>query len=173
MNNTIEILNTLFLVCAILTGVFFALSVILFFIFDIRTIFNIRTGRAKKKTVQEMQDANSRTDVLKASKTDQRTRRGNLTGPLGAAPTSKKLRHSAEIIPPPQPQKVASQPNALPLPETELLTPETSALGSSPEAPETAVLTQNDTDKRNVNSNNYNFTVTKRVMLICTEEIVP
>jgi len=161
MNNTIELLNTLFLVCAILAGVFLILSVILFFIFDIRSIFNIRTGRAKKKTVQEMQDANSRTDVLKISKTGQRTRRGSLTGPLGTGPTSKKLRHSAEITPPQPPPQSISEPQA---------TPETSVLKSQPEdMPETSVLKQEDAKKRI----HQNFTVTKRIMLINTEEVVP
>jgi len=167
VNSTLQMLNTLFLVCAILAGVFLVISVILFFIFDIRSIFNIRTGRAKKKTVQEMQDANSRTDVLKLSKTGQRVRRGSLTGPLGSAPISKKLPHSAEIVPPPKAQNIEAVPATT---ETELLTPETSVLKSQPpETPETSVLKQKDAVKRV----HDDFKVTKRTMLIFTEEIVP
>ena len=37
----------------------------LFFLFDIKTIFNIRTGRAKQKTIKEMQAANNSTGRLR------------------------------------------------------------------------------------------------------------
>ena len=68
MNNTEEIfslLSTCFSICIVLSVLFFIIAVILFFVFDIRTIFNIRTGRAKKKTVSEMQAANNKTGRMK------------------------------------------------------------------------------------------------------------
>lgn len=65
MEEMISILKTSLSVCIAFAILFFIISVILFFLFDIRTIFNIRTGRAKRKTVQEMQEANNRTGRLR------------------------------------------------------------------------------------------------------------
>lgn len=63
--DSITILHTGFIICLAFTVVFFIISVVLFFAFNIRLIFNIRTGRAKKKTVEEMQKANSETGRLR------------------------------------------------------------------------------------------------------------
>ena len=65
MESTVSLLKICFSICLALTVVFFIISIILFFVFDIRTIFNIRTGRAKRRTVLEMQEANSRTGRLR------------------------------------------------------------------------------------------------------------
>lgn len=69
MNGTgaISSLQTCFVICLALAIAFFVISVIMFFAFNIRLIFNIRTGRAKKKTVEEMQKANSETGRLRAN----------------------------------------------------------------------------------------------------------
>ena len=53
----ISIFRICFYVCLAFTILFFIISVVLFFLFDIKTIFNIRTGRAKQKTIKEMQAA--------------------------------------------------------------------------------------------------------------------
>lgn len=63
----IELLGTLFWVCLSLAILFFLISVALFFIFDIRSIFNIRTGRAQAKTVKEMKAANESTGRLRVA----------------------------------------------------------------------------------------------------------
>ena len=52
--DSISILQTGFIICLAFAIVFFIISVVLFFVFNIRLIFNIRTGRAKKKTIEEM-----------------------------------------------------------------------------------------------------------------------
>ncbi len=41
------------------------IALILFFLFDIRTIFMIRTGRAQRRKVQEMEERNQRTGKLR------------------------------------------------------------------------------------------------------------
>lgn len=64
-NSLINILQTCFQVCLAFTILFFIITVILFFLFDIRAIFNIRTGRAKSKTIKEMQQANNNTGRLR------------------------------------------------------------------------------------------------------------
>lgn len=61
----IGILNTCFWVSLVLAIAFFILTVVMFFIFDIKTIFNIKTGRAQAKTVKEMKAANDSTGRLR------------------------------------------------------------------------------------------------------------
>lgn len=63
--NLINLFNTCFYVCLVLTILFFVVSVVLFFLFDIRSIFNIKTGRAMQKTIKEMQSVNSSTGRLR------------------------------------------------------------------------------------------------------------
>ena len=61
----INMFHTLFYVCLGLCIVFMILSVIFFFKFDIRNIFNARTGRSLRKTVQSMEEKNARTGSLR------------------------------------------------------------------------------------------------------------
>ena len=65
--SVISTMNTLFWICLSFTVLFFVISVVLFFVFDIRTIFNIRTGRARAKTVKEMKAANENTGRLRVA----------------------------------------------------------------------------------------------------------
>lgn len=67
----ISILNTAFIICLSGAILFFVISVALFFVFDIKTIYMIRSGRAQAKTVKEMQDANTSTGRLRVGKTTQ------------------------------------------------------------------------------------------------------
>ncbi len=61
----INMFHTLFYVCLGLCIVFLILSVIFFFKFDIRNMFNARTGRSLRKTVQSMEEKNARTGSLR------------------------------------------------------------------------------------------------------------
>ena len=61
----ISIFRICFYICLAFTILFFIISVVLFFLFDIKTIFNIRTGRAKQKTIKEMQAAYNSTGRLR------------------------------------------------------------------------------------------------------------
>lgn len=65
MNSIISILQVCQHIAIAFLIFFFIISVVLFFVFDIRKIFNIRTGRAKKKTVSEMSKANASTGRLR------------------------------------------------------------------------------------------------------------
>ena len=60
----IDTFHTLFYVCLGLCIVFLILSAIFFFKFDIRNIFNAKTGRSVRKTVQSMEEKNARTGSL-------------------------------------------------------------------------------------------------------------
>lgn len=84
--NMINILNTCFILCLAISILFFIISVVLFFLFDIRTIFNIRSGRAQAKTVKEMQEANSTTGRLRVGKQTQTSKLSPQTKSSPAAP---------------------------------------------------------------------------------------
>ena len=67
MDNTeqlISIYHTGFTVCTLLLIAGIAMAVLFFFMFDIRNIFRIRTGRAKQQTISEMQERNLKTGKL-------------------------------------------------------------------------------------------------------------
>ena len=67
MDNTerlISIYHTGFVVSAILLVAGILLAILFFFLFDIRTIFLIRTGRAKQQTIDEMKEKNLQTGRL-------------------------------------------------------------------------------------------------------------
>lgn len=70
----IEILNVLFWVCLILAIVFFALAVVQFFIFDIKSILDKKTGRAEAKAIKEMESVNQSTGRLRTNAKPQTSR---------------------------------------------------------------------------------------------------
>lgn len=92
----INILNTCFTLCLAFTILFFIISVVLFFVFDIRTVFNIRSGRAQAKTVKEMQEANSNTGRLRVGK---QTQTAKLTGfsTHGKPPVSREQQTTEQL----------------------------------------------------------------------------
>ena len=96
----ISVFNTAFVICLSGAILFFVISVVLFFLFDIRTIFMIRSGRAQAKTVKEMQDANANTGRLRVGKTTQTSslKKGKKTSKIGS------------VVPPVQPPAEASKP---------------------------------------------------------------
>lgn len=65
MEQTANILNICFIALLVLGIVFLAIAVVLFFLFDIKTIYSIRTGRAQAKAVKEMAETNAQTGHLR------------------------------------------------------------------------------------------------------------
>ncbi|MBE5943067.1 MAG: hypothetical protein E7264_11100 [Lachnospiraceae bacterium] len=65
---TLETFQTLYIVFLVLTIVFLILSIVFFFVFDIRKIFSIKTGRAVRKSVQELNEINRSEDNRKRKK---------------------------------------------------------------------------------------------------------
>lgn len=57
--------NTGFNICLTIAVLGAASAIFLFFKFDIRTIFAIRTGRAERQTVEKLREANARTGTLR------------------------------------------------------------------------------------------------------------
>lgn len=91
----INLMNTCFMVCLVFTILFFAISVLLFFVFDIRTIFSIKTGRAQAKTIKEMSKANASTGRLRVDGKTQTSKLSKEEISKGRAPA---------VIPPTQPE---------------------------------------------------------------------
>lgn len=116
MDNTslINILNTCFLVSLSFAILFFIITVILFFVFDIKTIFDIRTGRAQSKTVSEMKKANADTGRLRV---------GGKTVTSKLSEEDKRKSRTPAVIPPDNKNQVVEQydPGAA---QTDVLKPE-------------------------------------------------
>ena len=168
----INLFHTLFYVCLGICIFCLILSVIFFFKFDIINIFNARTGRSVKTTVQQVEEMNARTGQLRRP-----TGRGN-TGTLsrsGNIGNSKKLgsvrkARMEDIIQPP------------PVSPTAPLSPGMS--GGSADgtevlgAGETEVLNQmgsmvtKDPPQQEVDESHGMFRIEKYEMYIHTDEVV-
>ena len=90
----IEIFNVCFWVCLIFAILFFVVSIVQFFVFDIRGIFNFKTGRAQAKTIKEMEIANESTGRLRV---EGKTQTSKLS-------ESEKLAKRAPAVEPPSPE---------------------------------------------------------------------
>nr|WP_297873175.1 hypothetical protein [uncultured Blautia sp.] len=167
----INLFHTLFYVCLGICIFCLILSIIFFFKFDIINIFNARTGRSVKKTVQHMEEINSRTGQLRRP-----AGRGN-TGTLsrsGNIGNSKKLgsvrkAKMEDIIQPPTPTEplAADATGVLGADATEVL-----------DAGATEVLNQSmqtatkEMVQREVDESHGMFRIEKYELLIHTNEVV-
>ncbi len=61
----IAIYHTGFIICLCLTILFAVLSVVIFFKFKIRRVFDFLTGRAQKRTIRQMEEENAQTGKLR------------------------------------------------------------------------------------------------------------
>lgn len=61
----ITLYHTGFIIFLILTILFAGLSVLLFFLFKIRRVFDYLTGRAEKRTIRQMEEENAQTGKLR------------------------------------------------------------------------------------------------------------
>ncbi len=164
MENTISLLQICFSICLALTVVFFIISVVLFFVFDIRLIFNIRTGRAKRKTVQEMQEANSRTGRLRI---DGRTQTSQLKK------GDKRRKNQPLIQPPNKNNTYTGDENHYN--DFHQATPDDYHESSTVElVSETSVLDKPYYSNDNVvaDSPRIKFTITKKLVIVHTNEII-
>ena len=175
----IEIFNVCFWICLIFAILFLIVSIVQFFAFDIKGIFNLKTGRAQAKTVKEMKAANESTGRLRVAGKTQTTK---LTKEQMAEPR-------VPAVAPPEAGTQNQYYNSG-ADETELLEKETEVLHQgedetsllSPEQPnnnysETTVLSD-------IGNNGYNetvvdenearvgFTVIKNIVLVHTNEII-
>lgn len=169
--SVISTMNTLFWICLSFTVLFFIISVVMFFVFDIRTIFNIKTGRAQAKTVKEMKAANESTGRLRVAG---KTQTSKLT-------ESEKNASRVQAVTPPSKEEKSNYYNSG-SDETELL--KANEADSSYQAPaqeqtfaETSVLSENQisyTDDIGYNSDEkqIGFKVIKKSLYVHTNEMI-
>lgn len=96
LERMIKIYHTAFIVFLILTILFLVVSVVLFFRFNIRGIFDMRTGRGARKTIQKMQEINAQTGKLRQDVVTHTP--VNLQGAerISAPPTEKRIKEAQE-----------------------------------------------------------------------------
>lgn len=176
MDNTeqlIAIYHTGFIVCAVLFVVGILLAVAFFFMFDIRNIFLIRTGRAKQQAIEEMEERNLKTGKLSTAPSklaSGQTGKKKKTGPIGknnpeSTVRSENTTASAGAVSAGQ----ASETSVLQNPQA-----------TSPAAPqynqdplETVMLSEQDSGAVSVNTSpTFRFTVTERTIIIHTTETI-
>lgn len=184
----ISIFRICFYICLAFTILFFIISVVLFFLFDIKTIFNIRTGRAKQKTIKEMQAANNSTGRL-------RVEGKTLTSQLSKNDKKNTGKKRENIIVPPQTEPVKEQyvnqsktPYGDGSENTTVLQPQaepTAALSQpdiqsyDPGAQTTQQLSESDMNNIGYDNSfaydnvpNVNFQIVKKLVVIHTDETI-
>ena len=99
----INLFHTLFYVCLGLSIFCLVLSIFFFFKFDIRNIFNARTGRSVKKTVQRVEEMNAKTGPLRRPVGRGNTGTLSRSGNLGKSRKLSGVRqvNTEDIIQPP------------------------------------------------------------------------
>lgn len=91
----INILHIGFIICLVLTILFAALSVFFFFQFKIRDVFNAITGRAQRKSVQQMEEENAKTGKLRQDYYSAPTSSDLYTTPSGRIPPVMSAQQAA------------------------------------------------------------------------------
>ena len=81
--------------CVVLTILFAALSVFFFFQFKIRDVFNAITGRAQRKSVQQMEEENAKTGKLRQDYYSAPTSSDLYTTPSGRIPPVMSAQQAA------------------------------------------------------------------------------
>lgn len=165
----INTFHTLFYVCLGLCIVFLILSAIFFFKFDIRNIFNAKTGRSVRKTVQSMEEKNARTGSLRRPAgrgyTGTLARSGGIGRTGGLSPSKRlgKVRNvdMNELIQPPSrpTEALRTEQQSASSMETQVLSPEDLA--------STLEQIQKEADQ-----SHGMFRIEKYTMLIHTDEMV-
>ena len=93
----ISFYHTGFIICLIAAITLLVISVILFFVFDIRNVWLVRSGKAARKSIQEMSEASAKSGAFRAGGYQPRTKTSNLrqrkdnTGDIasGSGPTGE------------------------------------------------------------------------------------
>jgi hypothetical protein len=91
----INILHIGFIICLVLTILFAALSVFFFFQFKICDVFNAITGRAQRKSVQQMEEENAKTGKLRQDYYSAPTSSDLYTTPSGRIPPVMSAQQAA------------------------------------------------------------------------------
>lgn len=82
----ISLFHTGFIICLVLTILFAALSIFLFFFLRIRNVFDNMTGRAERRTIRMMEEENAKTGKLRQDYLAANTSGSLYTTPSGNIP---------------------------------------------------------------------------------------
>lgn len=186
MDNTeqlISLYHTGFIASAVLMVMGLVLAVLFFFLFDIRNIFLIRSGRAKQKTIEDMQARNLKTGKLSAATpyTDSgELKKREEKRKSGAFQITGGKKDKGEL-----PKSALSERGLRSHGQTgstELLSEEVNRNNASDNKQQTAdirdplkteVMKSDNTDVRPAEENaGFRFTVTERTIVIHTAEII-
>lgn len=165
LEQTINLYHTAYLVCLVLAVIFLAITVFLFFKLEILKIFDWKTGRDRKRSIQKMEEMNDRTGKLRTD----------------ADETPVRLRAENRVVHPTQPNRelhaqVSTQSVITPPPTSDGAGAEdTTILNDVSETsllydPGTTVLSQNPlaVSGKSVGK----FVVVKEIMWVHTEEVL-
>lgn len=181
----INILHTGFVISMAITIVFLLITVLLFFVFDIRQVFMIRSGKAAKRDIRKLEEENFKTGRLSDSPAGQRFNTSSFSGPLTGGFDSQKLaekeQKAPQIVPPQRPQDNAT--TLLGQNETTLLNGESTTVldtGATTVLNEgaTTVLNAGATTVLNSGMQNLNpgqnrmFNILKKEVHIHTDEVI-
>lgn len=186
----ISIYHTGFIVCAVLLIVGIALAVLFFFMFDIRNVYMIRTGRAKQKTIEEMQARNLKTGKLSSSapytdsgelrKKEEKRKTGQFKTGAFKLPERRKITVEPPKESPKRPQTApASSPS-----ETVLLSETSAGADAAASAVKSAanpnidplatevLSTEKQAAEPAASKTGFRFTITERTVIIHTSESI-
>lgn len=180
-SRVISILNTGYIICLVLTIVFFLISILLFIVFDIKHTFLVLTGRAAKKEIKKLEEENFNTGRLR------RYQHPHNYGDSGAFSSSEDFGKTETMADVPDTSQYAqqNQPEYSPAQYDNQSNDSnaTTILGQS----DTTVLNANgaqttvlnaelttvlNADMRSTVHQNRKFDITKKEMLIHTEEVI-
>lgn len=158
----INLFHTLYYVCLGICIFCFLLSLFFFFKFNIRNIFNARTGRSVKKSVQQMDEMNARTGQLRRPAGRGNTGTLSRSGNLNKKRAVRKANMDDIIQPPPS---APTEPLASSMATDVLSAGATDVLGSpSAMTPEKA--------QEEVDESYGMFRIDKYMIFIHTNEVV-
>ena len=99
---TITILNTGFAICVAFSILFFIVSVVLFFVFDIKRIFDMKTGRAEKQKIREMEEENALTGRLinpNLKSDNGKNQKGRIKQHSGFSEKLNRIKNNTQAVP--------------------------------------------------------------------------
>ena len=163
----LKLLETGFIVCLFLTIVFFLISIILFFVFNIKQVYMILSGKAAKRDIRKLEEENFNTGRLSKyqSRGLYRTDSLELSQEFSKTQQMDAYEQQQEVVSVPQQQYNVNSTTVLGQNETTVLNGnETTVLNAG----ETTVLSQNT----QITHHNRMFSIIKNEMLIHTEEVI-
>lgn len=107
LQRAISLYNIGYWVCLGFSIFFLGISILLFFRFDVRKIFDLRTGRGERKTIQKMEEMNAKTGKLREEPFSYS--RSLKKSPFSGSLDKSGVRHVPEAIIPPVTEKVVSK----------------------------------------------------------------